>query len=63
MHPLYQERLGWNANQLPAATLLRNQIISLPIFSSMTVEEAEHVVETVKRLCFKHATGRMSMAA
>lgn len=63
LHPLYQERLGWNANHLPAATMLWNQIISLPIFSSMSVEEARHVVETVKDLCFKHAADGMSMAA
>jgi dTDP-4-amino-4,6-dideoxygalactose transaminase len=63
LHPLYQERLGWNAHHLPAATALWNEIISLPIFSSMTVEECEHVVETVKELCFKHAVSRMSMAA
>lgn len=63
LHPLYQDRLGWNANHLPAATMLWNQIISLPIFSSMSVEEARHVIETVKELCFKHAADRMSMAA
>lgn len=63
LHPLYQERLGWNAGHLPAATELWNEIISLPIFSSMTCEEMDHVVETVRELCFKHASSTLSMAA
>lgn len=63
LHPLYQERLGWNAHHLPAATKLWNEIISLPIFSSMTIEESAHVIETVKKLCFEHAAGRLSLAA
>jgi perosamine synthetase len=63
MHPLYRERLGWNENHLPAATKLWNQIISLPIFSTMTFEEMVHVAETVRKLCLKHAVNRVSMAA
>ena len=63
MHPLYQERLGWSENHLPAATRLWNEIISLPIFSSMTFEEMVHVAETVKELCSKHAVNRIAMAA
>ena len=63
LHPLYQEQLGWNASHLPAATELWNEIISLPIFSSMSIEEADHVVETVKKICFKHAVSAISMAA
>lgn len=63
MHPLYQERLGWNENHFPAATVLWNQIISLPIFSSMTFEEMVHVAETVKELCAKHSANSIAMAA
>ncbi len=63
MHPLYRERLGWKENHFPAATRLWNEIISLPIFSSMTFEEMVHVVETVKELCSKHAVNRVAMAA
>jgi dTDP-4-amino-4,6-dideoxygalactose transaminase len=63
MHPLYRERLGWNENHFPAATKLWDEIISLPIFSSMTFEEMVHVVETVKELCSKHALNRIAIAA
>lgn len=63
MHPLYQTRLGWNDELFPAATRMWGEIISLPIFSSMTVEEMEHVVETVKDLCAANAVSRISKAA
>jgi perosamine synthetase len=63
MHPLYRTRLGWHDELFPMATKMWSEIISLPIFSSMTAEEMVHVVETVKRLCFKHAASRVSKAA
>ena len=63
MHPLYRERLGWNENHFPAATQLWQEIISLPIFSSMTFEEMVHVVETVKELCAAHRANTISKAA
>lgn len=63
MHPLYRERLGWSENHFPAATQLWKEIISLPIFSSMTFEEMVHVVETVKELCAAHRANTISRAA
>jgi perosamine synthetase len=63
MHPLYRERLGWNESHFPAATRLWNEIISLPIFSSMTFEEMVHVVETVKELCSKYSMHKVAAAA
>jgi dTDP-4-amino-4,6-dideoxygalactose transaminase len=55
MHPLYRERLGWNEDHFPSATIMWNEIISLPIFSSMTFEEMVHVAETVKQLCVDYS--------
>ena len=63
MHPLYRERLGWNENHFPAATQLWKEIISLPIFSSMTFEEMVHVVETVKEICEANRANTISRAA
>lgn len=63
MHPLYRERLGWNESHFPAATQLWNEIISLPIFSSMTLQEMSHVVETVKLICFRYGINKIAMAA
>lgn len=63
MHPLYREQMGWNENHFPAATRLWNEIISLPIFSSMTFEEMIHVVESVKKICALYAVNKISRAA
>lgn len=62
MHPLYRDRLGWTEADLPAATKLWGEIISLPVFSSMTFEEMVHVVETVKELCRTHSLNKASKA-
>ncbi|MCD9189500.1 MAG: DegT/DnrJ/EryC1/StrS aminotransferase family protein [Pyrinomonadaceae bacterium] len=50
-HPLYAEKLGWRETDFPVATHLWKRLISLPIFSSMTVSELRHVGNTVKNLC------------
>ena len=63
MHPLYQERLGWNENHFPSATQLWKEIVSLPIFSCMTTDEMVHVTETVKELCAAHKVSTVSRAA
>lgn len=63
MHPLYRNRLGWREELFPVATQFWSEIISLPIFSAMTAEEMDHVVETVKDLCAANAVSRISKAA
>lgn len=51
LHPLYAERFGWQEELLPNATKLWPQIVSLPIFPSMTNGEIDHTVKTIKKLC------------
>jgi perosamine synthetase len=63
LHPLYLERFGWEEHDFPAATDLWHRTISLPIFSSMKLEEMKHVVYAVKKICSAHAAGRISMVA
>ena len=55
LHPYYQETFGWDADHFPVATTLWQRLVSLPIFSGMTTEETGHVIDTMKRLCWKHA--------
>jgi perosamine synthetase len=62
LHPLY-ENLGWKESDLPVATSLWQRLISLPIYSSMSVEEMVHVAETVKRICADHTSRRMYLVA
>jgi len=63
MHPLYAERFGWIDAHFPAATKLWTEIVSLPIYSTMTGEEIRHVVETIKKICRTFSKAAMSVAA
>lgn len=55
LHPYYQESFGWAPEHLPVATSIWTTLISLPIFSGMTADEIDHVVNTVHELCSRHA--------
>jgi dTDP-4-amino-4,6-dideoxygalactose transaminase len=48
LHPLYQDRLGYQAGQFPRAEERFERAISLPIYPSMTLEDANRVVETLQ---------------
>ena len=63
LHPLYAERFGWQETDFPTSTRLWQRIISLPIFSSMTVSEIKHVIETVKTLCADFSTKAAKLVA
>jgi dTDP-4-amino-4,6-dideoxygalactose transaminase len=63
LHPLYVERFGWQETDFPVATALWKRIISLPMFSSMTVSEIRQVVETVKKLCANFSTNAAQLVA
>lgn len=63
LHPLYSERFGWQETDFPVATQLWKRIISLPIFSSMTVSEIKHVIDTVKQLCAEFSTKAEKLVA
>ncbi len=54
LHPYYRETFGWQPENFPVATSLWERSISLPIFSRMTDEQVDHVVDCVKRLCVRH---------
>ncbi len=62
LHPLY-EGLGWKENDLPAATKVWKRLISLPISSSMSMDQAIKVVDTVKQICSEYSTGKHSTGA
>ena len=46
---------GWQPEDFPAATALWERSLSLPIFSRMTDEQVEHVIDSVKLLCARHS--------
>jgi perosamine synthetase len=53
LHPYYEEEFGWTPEQLPVATRVWPQLVSLPLFPVMTVNEFDYVVENVKNVCRK----------
>jgi dTDP-4-amino-4,6-dideoxygalactose transaminase len=55
LHPYYQKTFGYRAKDFPVATAEWKRLISLPIFPGMTDEEIDHVVNTVERICARHA--------
>lgn len=55
LHPYY-ETCGWKPDDLPVATSMWQRLVSLPIFSGMTSEEMDHVVNSVRYLCAKHVS-------
>lgn len=63
LHPLYSDKFGWQEHHLPTASRLWTQLVSLPIFSSMTGEEIRHVTTTVRQLCASYSTKKVYMVA
>jgi dTDP-4-amino-4,6-dideoxygalactose transaminase len=55
LHPYYQDVIGWQSEDCPAASKMWERLISLPIFASMTDEETSYVVATVCELMQKHS--------
>jgi perosamine synthetase len=55
LHPYYEQEFGWLPAQLPVASRIWPQLVSLPLFPVMTHDEFSHVVENVKDICRKFA--------
>jgi dTDP-4-amino-4,6-dideoxygalactose transaminase len=55
LHPYYRDTYGWRPEDFPVASSMWERLVSLPIFYGMTGEEIECVIQTVRRLCKKHA--------
>ena len=54
-HPYYRNTFGWRARDFPVATAEWKRLISLPVFPGMREAETQHVINSVKRICAKHA--------
>jgi perosamine synthetase len=54
LHPYYAEKFGWRPEDLPNATEVWLRLVSLPIFPGMTVEEIDHVIDSVRELCHRY---------
>jgi perosamine synthetase len=54
LHPHYRERFGYQPADLPVATAIYPQLISLPLYSALTDAEVERVIAAVLHLCKIH---------
>jgi len=48
-HPYYQERFGWRPEEWPVAMDIGRRTVSLPLSAKLTDEDAEDVIEAVRR--------------
>ena len=57
MHPLYRERYGYEPNDLPVAQDAYHRIVSLPIYSEMSDEDVEQVIQCVANVVDEARSG------
>lgn len=49
-HEYYQRRFGWNPNDYPVAQKIGKQTVSIPLSAKLTIEDAERVVSSVRKV-------------
>ncbi len=50
MHPYYRDKFGYRPDDLPAMAAVYPQIVTLPVYPSLTDEEVEFVCRTVRKV-------------
>jgi len=55
LHPFYRERFGCRNGDCPVAEAAYEEIISLPIFPSMTDKEIKEVIQAVSNVVFEYS--------
>lgn len=50
MHPYYRETFGSRPSDCPCASAIYPELISLPLYPDLTVEEVEHICSTLKQI-------------
>lgn len=55
LHPFYRAQYGTKEGDYPAAEAMFEEIISLPVYPSMTEEDVRYVAAAVRELCARHA--------
>jgi len=51
--PFYRENLGYLERELPVTERLSDEVLTLPIYPTMTSEEMNHIVESIKSFFMK----------
>jgi len=55
LHPYYRETFDWSPVDCPVASEVWERLISLPLFPSLSLEDAAAVVETLRSICRDYA--------
>lgn len=55
LHPFYREHFGTRPGQYPHAEAMFERMISIPLYPSMTQEDAAYVAEAVREIARKYA--------
>jgi perosamine synthetase len=63
LHPYYRQRLGTRAGLCPRAEAAYQEMISLPIFPSMSEKDVEDVIEALWKVINAYATNEQRAAA
>ena len=50
LHPYYQKRFGYKKGDFPAAESFYDRVLSLPLYSKMSDQDVEDVVESIKKV-------------
>lgn len=56
LHPYYRERFGYKGGEFPVAENAYEQLISLPMFHAMTDQDADDVIQAVKKVVGHYRT-------
>ena len=54
LHPFYQNQYGFKRGDFPVAEAIYEDIISLPLYTKMTVQDVQDVIETVKHIAAQY---------
>lgn len=63
LHPYYKQTFGWEVNHFPAASSVWQQLVSLPIYPTMSQAEFNQVIEVIKATCTRHHRRAARVAA
>lgn len=56
LHPFYQQKFGTKPGDYPHAESAFERMLTLPIFAGMKDQDAQDVIEAVKKVCCHYAT-------
>ena len=54
LHPFYRERFGYRRGDYPQAEGIYDRIVSLPLYPTLTPDDVQYVIATVKRVVSDH---------